>query len=251
MLAVAVFLVGLLGLLFAGGAGCESSNGAVTDPAQTLCEQTGGAWAAAGGVCTCPAGTTWSADEGCAADEVTACLAGCARECATAAHVCGEDGAFGCPCELACRGIAPAADPQSCCEPVPPACVASCEGDIAGNCTTGHDDYGCLVLHFTTEECAAGACVVEDDASEARCEAADPQALCAATSGTWDGAACDCGPGGAFDGALGCHGVWQERCEAMEKLAAEGPSTAIKVPDRRSAAVAAPRRSRMSGRTET
>lgn len=111
-----------------------------------------------------------SGGAGCVPDSLAACLLACGDGCfAPEQEVCGEDGTFGCPCELACHGVAVAADPLSCCEPVPPGCVATCTGGVATSCTTAPDAHGCPAQTFTSVSCGGMACLTATPSGTARC----------------------------------------------------------------------------------
>ena len=208
---------------------CDCGNGGAylegegcTAATQALCESTAGIWTPTNcgpycGVCECTESDTWSETEGCIPSQsVEECIAECGDGCfGPAQQVCGTDGQFGCPCEMACKGIAVADDPQSCCEPVPSNCIATCQDNVAMNCSTTTDEYGCWLNVWDETPCEAETCVVDYDMGLASCEAGE-EALCTSTAGVWSAAdgTCDCGPGGEFDGTVGCHNPDYEPCIA-------------------------------------
>ena len=185
---------------------------------EALCGSTGGTWTLLDcgsfcGDCACPAGTSWAQDSGCVDDSaLEACLLACGDGCFSAAQeVCGADGKFGCPCEMACHGIAVAQDPSSCCEPMPSNCVPTCQLNVAMNCTSTTDAHGCPFLDWTDVDCGTSACIVDYETGQAACSE-DPGALCASTAGSWADGVCNCGPGGVFDPTVGCHNPDYDPC---------------------------------------
>ena len=152
------------------------------------------------------AGGSEDTDPGPATDTKEACLLACGDGCFKPEHkVCGEDGEWWCPCEMACHEVAEAEDIFTCCEPVPSNCVPTCLDNLAMNCTSGNDEYGCIVLEWEEEECGEATCVADYEHALAYCKAeSGPAKLCADTSGTWQDDACDCPEGTDWDDAEGC-----------------------------------------------
>jgi hypothetical protein len=159
---------------------------------------------------------TTIADEGPAADATEACLLACGDGCFKPEHeACGEAGKWWCPCEMACHGVAKAADNMTCCEPVPANCVPTCLDGKAMNCTSTTDGHGCIELEWTEEDCGEATCVADYENDLASCQATSAtQKLCADTSGAWQDDACDCGEGGGWDAEKGCWAAGQALCES-------------------------------------
>jgi hypothetical protein len=189
---------------------------------KALCEGTGGTWLDADcgpfcGTCECPENESFNDTLGCVTDTIQECLFQCGEGCFLPEQKdCGEDGEWWCPCEMACHGVAEAEDISTCCEPVVPGCVSSCEGNVAKNCSTTTDGHGCTVLEWKTEDCGAAGCEIEEGTGAAVCKAATLAALCNNSGGDWDTASstCDCGPGGGFDEISGCWAEQKSLCES-------------------------------------
>ena len=196
------------------GKGCVTPLG---DPAQKLCEDTEGTWDEATKACQCLDGSTWDDVAGCkAAEDLQKCLEACGDGCFQPEHkVCGEDGAWWCPCEMACHGVSKADDIFTCCEPVPSNCVPTCQENKAMNCTSSTDEYGCPVLEWTTKDCGDLECVADYDNDLAFCKAGSDKELCESTGGEWTeagGVGCNCGPGGGWNDLTGCFGKDEALC---------------------------------------
>jgi len=98
---------------------CSCGEGGVFDEVkgcygndEQLCAFTGGTWVAGDcgpfcGTCTCPEEKPWKASYGCVSPDIDECLAACALvDCFLPEHmVCGVDGKWWCPCELACHEV--------------------------------------------------------------------------------------------------------------------------------------------------